>query len=69
MLSEAQRDMKAKGEFLNPTLVEGVRSVIQKSGRENGSRYTLDGGQRTALFADGSLNITEAVLKKPTEDR
>jgi outer membrane protein len=66
---ETQREMKAKEEFLTMAMIEKVQSVIQELGKENGYRYILDGDKQIVLFADDSLDITEAVMKKIAEDR
>ena len=64
IMSEAQLEMKAAEEFLTATLVERVRSAIQEFGKENGYSYIVDSRQPSLIFADDSLNVTEAVLKK-----
>ena len=66
---EAQRDLKAKQSFLTNALIEKVGSVIQEFGKQNHYRYILDGAQRTVLFADSTLDVTDAVLKTLEEDR
>jgi Skp family chaperone for outer membrane proteins len=69
VLSEAQQEMKSKEEFLATTLIEKVRLVIQEFGEKNGYHYILDGAQRSVLFADNSLDVTEAIIKELTAER
>ena len=44
-------------------------SLAEEIAKEGHYHYILDGSQRTVIFAEDSLNVTDAILKKLEEDR
>ena len=68
IISEAQRDLQTKEEFLKTAMIEQVQSALKAVGKENGYRYILEEGQRAILFADDSLDVTDAVIEKLAKD-
>ena len=61
---DSQEKLRRKNATLVGDLIKKMRELIEKMGKEEGYQMVLERNAQGIVFADSSLDITDAVVKK-----